>query len=156
MPPTEKRGRVHTSTITVAVINQDIATDKKLSQIHDSDFRVEWFGGTGAGGQHRNKSRNCCRLYHVPTGMIESQQGRKRDSNFRTAKQRILQRLEEMKVQGHLSTVSDIRKNQVGSGDRNDKIRTYRFKDNVVIDHVTNKSAKCSKVFRGHFNLLWQ
>jgi len=86
---------------------------------------------------------------------MESQQGRKRDSNFRSAKQRILQRIEEMKVQGNLAIISNIRKNQVGSGDRNDKIRTYRFKDDLVIDHVTNKTAKCSKVFRGHFNLLW-
>lgn len=87
--------------------------------------------------------------------MTESHQGRKRESNYRSAKAKLLRRLSEMRTKGQLSTISDIRRTQVGSGDRNDKIRTYRFKDDEVTNHTNTKTAKCSKVLRGHFNLLW-
>jgi len=87
--------------------------------------------------------------------MVESQQGRKRESNLRLAKEKILLRLEQTKNNSINSFISEDRRNQVGSGERNDKIRTYRFKDNIVVDHNSGKTAKCIKVLKGNFHLLW-
>ena len=83
VPPTERKGRVHTSSVTVAVIDPSISTDTSYTQIDDSDFSVEWFSGTGKGGQHRNKKKNSCKMTHIPTGIMETRQGRKRESNLR-------------------------------------------------------------------------
>lgn len=155
IPSTEKRGRVHTSLITVAVIDPELGIDESFASTQDSDFSVEWFSGTGAGGQHRNKTQNCCRLTHIPTGIIESQQGRRRESNYRSAMTKIVKRISDMQISQTSSAVSCVRREQVGRGFRNEKIRTYKYKSNVVIDHNTNKSAKCNKVLKGHFPLLW-
>lgn len=155
VPPTEKKGRVHTSSVTVAILNTNVSADVRYSQIADSDFRIEWFSGTGAGGQHRNKTKNCCRLIHIPTGVNESRQGRKRESNLRDAKQAILTRLNQAQQDATSQIVANVRKNQVGSGMRGDKIRTYRFQDDRVTDHQSGKRAKSTKVMKGFFDLLW-
>ena len=139
----------------VAVLDSDVATDDRFSQISDDDFRIEWFSGTGKGGQHRNKKQNSCRVVHIPTGIVEARQGRKRETNLREAKEAILKRLQNAENEQAADTVSSIRKQQMGSGMRGDKIRTYRFQDDRVQDHVSNKSAKCSKVMKGYFDLLW-
>ena len=155
VPPTEKRGRVHTSSVVVAVLGEATA-DSKYDQVSDDDFRIEWFSGTGKGGQHRNKKQNSCRVVHIPTGITEARQGRKRESNLREAKTAILQRLRESAESEVNSALSQDRKTQMGSGMRGDKIRTYRFQDDQVVDHVTGKRAKCSKVMKGHFEVLWK
>ncbi len=157
MSPTEKRGRVHTSTVTVSVLDPNtISVKAEYQQISDKDFRVEWFSGTGKGGQHRNKHQNSCRMFHIPTGIVESRQGRKREDNFRQAKEALLLKLNNMQT-GHIRTQSQaIKKTQMGSGMRGDKIRTYRFQDNQVVDHLTGKVAKASKVMKGNFHLLWK
>lgn len=139
----------------VAVLDSDVATDDRFSQISDDDFRIEWFSGTGKGGQHRNKKQNSCRVVHIPTGIVEARQGRKRETNLREAKEAILKRLQNAENEQAADTVSSIRKQQMGSGMRGDKIRTYRFQDDRVQDHVSNKSAKSSKVMKGYFDLLW-
>ena len=156
VPPTEKRGRVHTSSVTVSVIDPEIQTDPNLSLIDDQHFRVEWFSGTGAGGQHRNKKQNSCRLIHTPTGLVETRQGRKRASNLREAKEALIKRLEGARLSCLYSTTSVVRKEQVGSGMRGDKIRTYRFQDDRVVDHQSGKKASCSKVLKGWFEKLWR
>jgi peptide chain release factor 1 len=117
---------------------------------------VEWFSGTGKGGQHRNKKMNSCRLKHLPTGIVETRQGRKRESNLRDAKNTILQTLQLLKNQSIANTISYERKNQTGTGMRGDKIRTYRFQDDVVIDHQSGMRASCSKIMKGYFDLLWK
>ncbi len=156
VPPTERKGRVHTSSITVAVIDPGIQTDTSYTQIDDSDFSIEWFSGTGKGGQHRNKRQNCCKLTHIPTGLSEARQGRKREANLREAKTALLKVLQEMQQNEMHDSLSIVRKDQVGSGMRGDKIRTYRFQDDRVHDHNSNKKAKCSKIMKGHFDLLWR
>ncbi len=155
-PPTEKKGRVHTSSITVAVINPDIPIDKRFTMLDDNHFRIEWFSGTGKGGQHRNKRKNSCRMIHIPTGISEARQGRQRKSNLRDAKQALLARLKQSGDQRSHEEISHIRKNQVGSGMRGDKIRTYRFQDNQVADHQSGLKTTCTKILKGHFNLLWR
>ena len=151
IPPTERKGRVHTSTVTVSVLEKQI----KNLVISDNDLRIEWYSGTGAGGQHRNKKQNSCRLTHIPSGMVITAQGRSRDDNLRTAKAEIFKRLDEQTGLVMASDIGSIRREQVGSGMRGDKVRTYRFQDDQVVDHQTGKRASCEKVLRGYFNLLW-
>ncbi len=156
IPPTEKRGRVHTSTVTVAIISTDINIDTPYDLTDDEYFRVEWFSGTGNGGQHRNKHQNSCKLYHLPTGIMESRQGRSRVNNFSDAKIAILKKLQTSKHNQTANSENTIRSKQVGTGGRDDKIRTYRFQDNTIIDHRTNKKYNLKQAFRGNFNMFWK
>lgn len=155
VPPTERKGRVHTSTVTVAVIDPANKADPKLAQRADTDFKIEWYSGTGAGGQHRNKHQNSCRLTHIPTGIVETAQCRSRQNSYDEAKANIILRLDGMAKGQNRAITSDIRKGQTGSGMRGDKIRTYRFQDNTVKDHNTNIQKSLDKVMDGNFDLLW-
>lgn len=151
IPPTERKGRVHTSTVTVAV------TDlfAKKVEFRDSDFRIEWYSGTGSGGQHRNKHQNSCRITHVPTGQTATAQCRSRQNSLEQAKESLLYMLTSQAFREHKYIIDSNRKEQVGSGMRGDKIRTYRFQDDVVKDHNTGKTSSVSKVLRGYFDLMW-
>ena len=140
----------------MSVVNPEIQTDPNLSLLDDDHFRVEWFSGTGAGGQHRNKKQNSCRLIHIPTGIVESRQGRKRASNLRDAKDALLKRLINAESSQASSVATSIKKAQIGSGMRGDKIRTYRFQEDRVVDHQSGKKANCSKVLKGWFEKLWR
>lgn len=155
MPPTERRGRVHTSTVTVAILGSDAEIDSRLFQRGENDFRVEFFSGTGAGGQHRNKCQNSARVIHIPTGIKQERQGRAREANLTDAKAAIITELDrQVDAARHGATAAD-RKGQLGSGMRGDKVRTYRFQDDQVTDHRTGKSARCALVMRGNLDLLW-
>jgi peptide chain release factor 1 len=158
VPPTEKRGRTHTSSITVSVLDPSgIAINSKYDLIDDKYFKIEWFSGTGKGGQHRNKKQNSCKLTHIPTGICEVRQGRSREINFSDAKQSILRTLVEVKQNQLNDKIRNIKCEQTGIGSRSEqKVRTYRFQDNIAIDHITNKNAKLSKIMKGKFHLLWK
>ena len=151
IPPTERRGRVHTSTVTVAVL-EDTEVN---TNVNENDIRVEWFSGSGAGGQHRNKTQNSCRLHHIPTGIVATCSTRSRESSLRGAREEINRRVYERESYLHNSKTGSTRKQQVGSGMRGDKIRTYRFQEDQVTDHKSGKTAKASKVLKGYFELLW-
>lgn len=153
VPPTERKGRVHTSTVTVAVIDAD--AEIRSVTIPESDLRVEWYSGTGAGGQHRNKHQNSCRIVHIPTGIISTAQCRSRQNSYEQALTEIQRRVVDQIIEIKESVVAKNRRLQVGSGMRGDKIRTYRFQDDRVQDHRTGKSAKSSTVLKGNFDLLW-
>lgn len=152
VPPTEKRGRVHTSTVTVAVL--DTVESNKIT-LTARDLVVEWFSGTGKGGQHRNKHANSCRLRHIPTGLVTTSQTRSRINSYNNA----LQALETLLQQQHDLTVNSqdnyVRKNQIGSGQRGDKIRTIRFQDDHVVDHRTGKSLSARDFMTGKMSQLW-
>lgn len=142
---------MHTSTVTVAVIeegNFDLTID-------DSDLKIEWYSGTGAGGQHRNKHQNSCRITHTPSGIVVTSQCRSRQNSLEEAKSEIVKRVLSIAKSSYDKNVAIDRKVQVGSGMRGDKIRTYRFQDDRVQDHVTGKTASCEKVLKGNFNLIW-
>lgn len=151
VPPTERKGRVHTSTVTVAITDPTEVTAK----VADSDLRIEWYSGTGAGGQHRNKHQNSCRITHIPTGTVATAQCRSRQNSLDQALSTIHKTVDEMVKNQYNNSIASDRKQQVGSGMRGDKIRTYRFQDDVVKDHVTNKSNSVKKVLGGNFDLLW-
>ena len=130
--------------------------DAPIAAINEADFKLEWFSGTGAGGQHRNKHQNSARITHVPTGMVETAQCRSREASRREAMDRLVGRITTASNEQHQGTMSAMRKTQIGSGVRGDKIRTYRFQDDVVTDHITGKRANLSKVMNGHFDKLWR
>lgn len=155
IPPTERRGRVHTSTCTVAVLSGSVKTDERLSQRADEDFRVEWFSGTGKGGQHRNKHQNSCRYIHIPTGIKKEAQTRSRESSLREARDAMMVELDQRMTGEVEAALSVTRRGQMGSGMRGDKVRTYRFQDDIVKDHRSGKQASCEKMMRGNMDLLW-
>ena len=153
MPPTERKGRVHTSTVTVAVIDRDAEIGSAI--ISENDLKVEWYSGTGAGGQYRNKHQNSCRITHIPTGIIAKAECRSRQNSRDEAMAQIQQRVDQLYKTQYNNTVAVDRRQQVGTGMRGDKIRTYRFQDDRVQDHLTGKTAKCSAVLKGNIDLLW-
>jgi peptide chain release factor 1 len=153
VPPTERKGRVHTSTVTVAVI--DAAESQRAVAIPDTDLKIEWYSGTGAGGQHRNKTQNSCRITHIPSGIVSTSQTRSRQNSLRLAMTAIQEQVNNLAKTAYNKDIAIDRKQQVGSGMRGDKIRTYRFQDDRVQDHLTGKAAKCSAVLKGNFELLW-
>ena len=153
MPPTERKGRVHTSTVTVAVIDRDATPD--VVPIPNNDIKIEWYSGTGAGGQHRNKHQNSCRITHLPSGLIVTAQTRSRQNSLSEAMAELQHRLDAELKRQYNNTIACERKQQVGSGMRGDKIRTYRFQDDRVMDHVTGKVSSTKKVLQGNFDNLW-
>lgn len=152
VPPTEKRGRVHTSTVTVAVLESE--SDAPID-IEDSDFRVQWFSGTGKGGQHRNKHQNSCRVTHEPTGLTESRQGRHREANLTQAMAALRLRIQEQSSMDSALQRSQEKRRQVGSGMRGDKTVTIRFQDDKAVNHITGKSTSAAKYMKGFMDKTW-
>jgi peptide chain release factor 1 len=151
VPPTERRGRVHTSTVTVAVV------EKKAFQstFSPDDVRIEWFSGTGKGGQNRNKVQASCRALHVPSGIQAKAETRSRTTSLSTAMAELERRVDADAEGADLSQKSVERRAQVGSGMRGDKIRTYRLQDDQVVDHRTEKRASWRHIERGEFERLY-
>ena len=151
VPPTERKGRVHTSTVTVAVIDPT----KPTTVIRDQDLRIEWYSGTGAGGQYRNKHQNSCRITHIPTGITAKAECRSRTNSLEQARSALAKTVDQKMQMQYNNTLSENRRQQVGSGQRGDKIRTYRFQDDVVQDHITGQKSSVKRVLNGNFDLLW-
>jgi peptide chain release factor 1 len=143
--------------VTVAVIGDDAKGDVSAYLMRSSgDFRVEWFNGTvKAGGQHHQKNANCCRLTHLPTGIVKTAQTRSRDNSQRLAQAAMEVELDRMVAEGNGRAVNGVRRAQVGSGMRGDKRRTYRFQEDTVTDHASGRRARASDVMAGRFDLLW-
>lgn len=121
----------------------------------DDDFRIEWFSGSGAGGQHRNKTQNCCRIRHVPTGAVESRQGRNRVDNLREATAAIMSRLDAMRDDAASGASASSRRAMVGSGQRGDKVRTVRFQADEAVDHRNGRRIRATDYMRGMMDMLW-
>lgn len=153
IPPTEKRGRVHTSTVTVAVF--DIENSQPILNFNEKDIEVQWFSGSGAGGQHRNKHQNSCRIKHLPTGIITSSQTRSRESSYRAALEELRNRVDFIDKSLYHNNIANSRSSQRGSGMRGDKIRTYRFQDDRCTDHRSNKTSSCNTIMTGNFEKIW-
>ena len=133
VPETESGGRIHTSTATVAVLPEAESVDV---QLNPADVEMQVFRSSGAGGQHVNKTSSAVRLIHKPTGMVvECQQERSQFQNRDKAMRILASRLYEAEKERAEDVVAERRRSQVGSGMRNERIRTYNFPQGRVTDH---------------------
>lgn len=150
VPPTERRGRVHTSTVTVSTLEEG----QLAPEFRPEDCEISFYSGTGPGGQNRNKVQASARIRHLPSGMVRTAQTRSRENSVRLAMGALQQAWTEAQEQEILSVANHSRKSQVGSGMRGDKRRTYRLQDDRVADHRSERSARCSQVLKGQITLL--
>ncbi|GBN62566.1 Peptide chain release factor 1-like, mitochondrial [Araneus ventricosus] len=133
VPKTEKAGRLHTSTMTVAVIPQPSEID---IVIHPSDIELEFKRSGGAGGQHVNTTDSCVRIYHKASGIVtESQMERNQHRNRELAMKALRAKLYERELQAIVKETTTARKIQIGTAARSEKVRTYNFAQDRITDH---------------------
>lgn len=151
-PANDKRGRIHTSTVTVAVMREP-----EPSEFHVDERDLTWttMRGSGAGGQKRNKTESAVCVVHGPSGLsVRCETERSQYQNKATALALLGARLLAAKEFADEARTASARKGQVGSGMRGDKVRTYRVHDGIVTDHRTDRKAALRDVLRGDLSGL--
>ena len=151
VPDTETQGRIHTSTVTVAVLPE--ADDVEL-EINPADLKIDTFRSSGAGGQHINKTSSAIRVTHIPTGtVVECQDERSQFKNKDKALKILRSRLLDEEQRKHDEAIASDRKSQVGTGDRSERIRTYNYPQGRVTDHRIGLTLyKLEQILNGDIN----
>lgn len=153
VPPTEKRGRVQTSTVTVAVLEEPAEHEV---HIDPKDLEESFTRGSGKGGQHRNKTDTCVVLKHVPSGIsVRVDGGRSQHINRQTALGVLRARLRQAEGEKVTTDRNRHRRDQVGTGMRGDKVRTIAMQRDSVTDHRTGKTMKAKDYLRGNLRGIW-
>ena len=147
VPPNERRGRVHSSTITVAVLDEAVVRELELPE-----HELAWSTcrASGSGGQHLQKTDSAVQLTHLPTGIsVRSEGERSQHANRAVALHTLRERLTELQREQDRAARAAERRGQVGTGMRGDKRRTVRVQDDVVVDHVTGRTWRYRDYVRG-------
>lgn len=154
VPATEAQGRVHTSAITVAVLLEPGEEDKIV--LDERDLKIDTYRASGAGGQHVNTTDSAVRITHLPTGtVVYCQEERSQHKNKDKAMRLLSAKIAEEKARKAAEEISSIRSQQVGSGDRSERIRTYNFPQNRVTDHRIDLTLyKLDRVMEGELDEL--
>ena len=153
VPITDKNKRIHTSTITVAVMPEVEEVDVKINQ---DDIRIDTFGASGNGGQKVNKTSSAVRIVHKPTGIVAvCQDERSQTANKQRAMKILRAKLFNLQSNNQDKDVSNIRRSQIGDGKRTEKIRTYNFPKDKIIDHRRNITINnINNVMEGNLDKL--
>mgnify|MGYP001577558055 FL=1 len=148
VPKTEKSGRVHTSTVSVAVLKK--ATEKDV-QINPGDLKIEFFRSSGPGGQNVNKRETAVRIIHLPSGtVVTAQTERGQEANKQAAMSILRSKVMEGSENKENQKMQSERRVQIGSADRSEKIRTYNFPQDRITDHRIKKSwSRVDKILDG-------
>jgi peptide chain release factor 1 len=150
VPPTEKRGRVQSSTITVAILDD---VEPEAPVIRDADLAWSTCRASGKGGQHLQKTDSAVQLTHIPTGIqVRSEAERSQRQNRMVALQTLADRLAQIQRDRVREERASARRGQIGSGMRGDKRRTIRVQDDVVTDHATGRTWRYRDYVRG----IWE
>lgn len=128
--------------------------DYQEIELYPNEYRLETTRGTGNGGQHKNTTDSCVVVTHIATNIKVVRDGRNQHKNKEDALKELKKRVNEFYRTGHLEENVEERREQIGKGDRGDKRRTYRVKDSLVVDHITNKTASLKDILRGKIDLL--
>ena len=151
IPETEKSGRIHTSTISIAVLPQ---VEEKQVQIQPSDLRIDTFRASGPGGQNVNMRSTAVRITHIPTNIVvNSQDERSQGANRENAMKILRSKLYLIKMEQEIKKMGQERKAQIGTADRSEKIRTYNFPQDRITDHRIKKSwYDIERILDGNLN----
>jgi len=140
----------------VAVLDDEYFADSKYSLREDQHYFFELFKSTGCGGQKKNKTLSAIKCIHLPTGTKQERDSRSQSKNKIEARAAVDKILDSMASGAAQANQNSERYDMVGSGMRGDKVKTYRFQENIIIDHASDKKFNLKQVLRGNMDKFWK